>query len=117
MANTRSPERAAREAVFREIPTAIVELTLTGSGTVDTFDLAALAPGALGQWVWITPKGGSAFLRRYTGSAPSSASMQSGRAWPDGETEEVWLDERSAASLAAEGDTASMTVVIEYVES
>lgn len=110
MAQRRSPEAPAREALYREIPDTMIEEDVTGVGTVDEIDLTSYA----GRWVWLTPKGGDAYLRRFAGTAPESAEMVKGRVWAEDVTEEVYIDANSAAlGLAVEG-TAAMTLVIEY---
>lgn len=121
----RDPSIPAREALYREIPgEAALNETITGAATVDEIDLADVDNGGtpgdgtsvLGRWVFVTPKGGDVYMRRYTtaGSAPASASMQKGAVWPDGVREEFFFDENDGKQQLAVEGTAACTLVFEF---
>lgn len=121
----RDPSIPAREALYREIPgEPALNEAITGAATVNEINLADVenggAPGdgtsVLGRWVYITPKGGDVYMRRYNvdDGAPSSASMQKGALWPDGVREEFYIDANDGRlRLAVEG-AAACTLVFEF---
>lgn len=118
MTQRRSPDLPAREALYREIPDVSVSVAITGPGTVDEINLANVGGGAgpslAGRWIFLTPRGCSVYLRRYSTTAPLTGAMITGTLWADGQTEEFYIDPNtSVLNLAVEG-TAAGDLVLEY---
>lgn len=118
----RTADKAAKGALIREIPDTSMTESITGAATVDEIDLSDVENGGtpgngtsvLDRWVYVTPIGASVYMRRFSGTAPNSASMQAGRLYADGETQEFFIDGGiGRTELAVEG-TAACELVFEF---
>lgn len=116
----RTPEMPAQEALHREIPDVVLNESVTGPATVDTFDLNDVENGGtpgngtsvIGKWIYIQSDV-DYYWRRYNDSAPNSTSMQNGILWPKNTIQEIWVDPNSSKqNIAVEGANAG-TIKIE----
>jgi len=114
----RTPEKPAKEALYREIPDTTAPESLTGPATVDTFDLADVDDGTsdqsvLDRWVYVQCDV-DYYMRRYSGSAPASAAMQAGILWPANTIQEFYVDGGNANTMLAVEGSAAGTIIFEF---